>query len=161
MTTNGAFLEAWEEYTGVNEEACCCPDKATVSQVTIVRKRPTVEKGSDAKRKEMDTIDANIEVKKYGKTAFFVHSLRNKKPTYIFHIYLGEVGNDTIVLPVTQCMPPALSRAIRGTDKVFLERLKENMRRDPYGYGGAVAAVLCTSVNTKESFKLNMKGGYR
>ena len=35
------------------------------------------------------------------------------------------------------------------------------MRRDPYGYGGAVAAVLCTSVNDKESFKLSMKGGYR
>ena len=65
------------------------------------------------------------------------------------------------MLPVTQCMPPAPPRAIRGTDKVFLERLKENMRRDPYGYGGAVAAVLCTSVNDKESFKLSMKGGYR
>ena len=35
------------------------------------------------------------------------------------------------------------------------------MRSDPYGYGGAVAAVLCTSVPGKESFKLNMKGGYR
>ena len=68
--TNDAFLEAWEEYTGVSEDGYCCPDRASASRVTVTRKRPTVEKGPDAKRKEMDTIDANIEQKKYGITAF-------------------------------------------------------------------------------------------
>ena len=85
----------------------------------------------------------------------YIHRETRKPLTFSI---LGEVGND-IVLPVTQCMPPASPRAIRGTDKDFLERLKENMRRDPYGYGGAVAAVLCTSVNDKKSFKLSLKGG--
>ena len=80
--TNDAFLEAWEEYTGVSEDGYCCPDRVSASQVTVTRKRPTVEKGPDAKRKEMDTIDANIEQKKYGITAFS-HTFIEKQENHL------------------------------------------------------------------------------
>ena len=65
--TGDAFIEVWENHTGVSVGGFCCLDTdIVISQPVVIRKRPNVEKGPDPKRKEIDTIDATIEEKKYG-----------------------------------------------------------------------------------------------
>ena len=56
-------------------------------------------------------------------------------------------------VPVSQLVvPPRESRLLRGTDNVFIEKLKEKMLLDPSAPGATPMAVLCKDITNIEQF---------
>lgn len=58
-------------------------------------------------------------------------------------------------------VPPKESRLLRGTDDVFVEKLKEKMMLDPSGPGATPMAVLCKDVTNVEQFNDKFVGVYK
>ena len=67
---------------------------------------------------------------------------------------LFEHTGDSFQVNVTNCEEPPKERLLREVDLTFLEALKKNMKEDPYGPGVPAVALLCTSVETVDEFKV-------
>ena len=65
-------------------------------------------------------------------------------------------------IPVTQLMvPPRESRLLRGTDSVFVEKLKEKMLLDPSSPGATPMAVMCQDVMSIDQFNDKFANVYK
>lgn len=73
----------------------------------------------------------------------------------MFFIGLFEV-------PISQLVvPPRESRLLRGTDNVFVEKLKERMLLDPSAPGATPMAILCKDITNIEQFNEKFVNVYK
>ena len=85
----------------------------------------------------------------------------NMKVHTMLCMYNMSEGSIPILVKVSNCNNPILSRQLRKVDPTFVNVLKKRMLDDPTALGIPPLALLCTDVSQKASFLMHLKDQYR